>query len=235
MRFHFKVKMFVWNHLFTRAVLVLQHIKENILDHHQFAFRANTSKEEDTISTALRSAITLLENDNTHVRKLFVDFCSAFSTIFSHEADQKTWVTHSLTGYWTFSKELLDWCIVTASSLKWRTMSPRVVCSAPLWFTLYTHDCRAAMADWCLCRPRSNGRRWSGPLNHVFFYIMDGQGCSRRPSWGANGTRMQDEGHVMLWATFCWESLGPAIHVAVNLTHTTYVGIPWLLWPLSAG
>jgi len=29
----------------------------------------------------------------------------------------------------------------------------------------------------------------------------------------------------MLWATFCWETLGPAIHVDVTLTRTTYLTI----------
>ena len=29
----------------------------------------------------------------------------------------------------------------------------------------------------------------------------------------------------MLWAMFCWETLGPAIHVDVNLTRVTYLNI----------
>lgn len=29
----------------------------------------------------------------------------------------------------------------------------------------------------------------------------------------------------MLWAIFCWESLGPAIHVDINLTRATYLNI----------
>ena len=29
----------------------------------------------------------------------------------------------------------------------------------------------------------------------------------------------------MLWAMFCWETLGPAIHVDVTLTRTTYQSI----------
>lgn len=32
-------------------------------------------------------------------------------------------------------------------------------------------------------------------------------------------------GNVMLWAMFCWKSLGPGIHVAVTLTCTTYPNI----------
>ncbi len=29
----------------------------------------------------------------------------------------------------------------------------------------------------------------------------------------------------MFWAMFCWETLGPAIHVDVTLTRTTYLSI----------
>ncbi|KAK3549732.1 hypothetical protein QTP86_007743 [Hemibagrus guttatus] len=32
-------------------------------------------------------------------------------------------------------------------------------------------------------------------------------------------------GSVMLWAMFCWETLGPAIHVDASLTRTTYLSI----------
>jgi len=29
----------------------------------------------------------------------------------------------------------------------------------------------------------------------------------------------------MLWEMFCWETLGPAIHMDVNLTRSTYLNI----------
>lgn len=40
------------------------------------------------------------------------------------------------------------------------------------------------------------------------------------------GRRQANEGCVMLWVMFCWETLGPAIHVGVTLTHTTYLSRP---------
>ena len=62
------------------------------------------------------------------------------------------------------------------------------------------------------------------------------------------GRQQAGGGSVMFWAMFCWETLGPAIHVDVNLTHVTSQqhrcrpgtplhgnGIPWWQWPLSAG
>ena len=39
------------------------------------------------------------------------------------------------------------------------------------------------------------------------------------------GRRQADGGSVMLWAMFYWEPLGPAIHVDVILTRTTYLGL----------
>ena len=36
------------------------------------------------------------------------------------------------------------------------------------------------------------------------------------------GRRQASGGRVMLWAMFCWETLGPAIHVDATLTDNTY-------------
>ncbi|KAK3535233.1 hypothetical protein QTP70_005025 [Hemibagrus guttatus] len=39
------------------------------------------------------------------------------------------------------------------------------------------------------------------------------------------GSRRASGGSVMLWSMFCWETLGPAIHVDVTLTRSTYLSI----------
>ncbi|KAK3519768.1 hypothetical protein QTP70_003892 [Hemibagrus guttatus] len=39
------------------------------------------------------------------------------------------------------------------------------------------------------------------------------------------GRRRAGGGSVLLWAMFCWETLGPAIHVDVTLTRSTYLSI----------
>ena len=39
------------------------------------------------------------------------------------------------------------------------------------------------------------------------------------------GRRQAGGGSLMLWAMFYWETSGPAIHVDVTLTHTTYRSI----------
>ncbi|KAI4889320.1 hypothetical protein NFI96_006060 [Prochilodus magdalenae] len=71
--------------------LVLSHIKAVIppdLDQHQFAYRTNRSTE-DAVSMALHTALTHLEQPNTYVRMLFVDFSSAFNTIIPHKLVSK--------------------------------------------------------------------------------------------------------------------------------------------------
>ncbi|KAI4891225.1 hypothetical protein NFI96_010449 [Prochilodus magdalenae] len=63
--------------------LVLRHIKTLLppsLDPLQFAYRPNRSTD-DAISTTLHLALTHLDNRNTYVRMLFIDFSSAFNTI----------------------------------------------------------------------------------------------------------------------------------------------------------
>ncbi|KAK3561066.1 hypothetical protein QTP86_026371 [Hemibagrus guttatus] len=44
------------------------------------------------------------------------------------------------------------------------------------------------------------------------------QGCTM-------GRRQASGGSVMLWAMFCWETVGPAIHMDVTLTCSTYLSI----------
>ena len=63
--------------------LVLDHINSIVpdtLDPLQFAFRPNRSTA-DVISIALHTALSHLDKRNTYVRKLFIDYCSAFSII----------------------------------------------------------------------------------------------------------------------------------------------------------
>ncbi|KAK3570978.1 hypothetical protein QTP86_031835, partial [Hemibagrus guttatus] len=58
---------------------------------------------------------------------------------------------------------------------------------------------------------------------------LDGRVRVRRLPWEhmapgcTMGRRQARGGSVMLWAMFCWETLGPAIHVDVPLTRTTYL------------
>ncbi len=65
--------------------LVREHICSVLpasLDPLQFAYRSNRSTD-DAIAFTLHTALTHLENKNTYVRMLFVDYSSAFNTIAS--------------------------------------------------------------------------------------------------------------------------------------------------------
>ncbi len=67
--------------------LVMHHIKSslpNTLDPFQFAYRPNRSTD-DAISTTLHLALTHLEEKDSYVRMLFIDFSSAFNTIIPQQ------------------------------------------------------------------------------------------------------------------------------------------------------
>ncbi|KAL0148752.1 hypothetical protein M9458_055930 [Cirrhinus mrigala] len=71
--------------------LVMHHIKSslpNTLDPFQFAYRPNRSTD-DAISSALHLALTHLEQKDSYVRMLFIDFSSAFNTIIPQQLIHK--------------------------------------------------------------------------------------------------------------------------------------------------
>ncbi len=80
--------------------------------------------------------------------------------------------------------------------------------------------------------PQNNGRP-GGLVWWITFYLhhVDGlvhvrclPGEHMAPG-GTMGRRQASGGSVMLWTMFCWETLGPAFHVDVTLTCTTYLSI----------
>ncbi len=91
--------------------LVMQKIKNslpNTLDPLQFAYRPNRSTD-DAISSTLHLALTHLENKDSYVRMLFIDFSSAFNTIIPQQLINKlnllglnnslcNWILDFLTG-----------------------------------------------------------------------------------------------------------------------------------------
>ncbi|KAK3537275.1 hypothetical protein QTP70_007002 [Hemibagrus guttatus] len=71
--------------------LAMRHMKVQLppsLDPLQFAYHLNRSTD-DAISTTLHLSLTHLDNKDTYVRMLFIDFSSAFNTIIPQQLIEK--------------------------------------------------------------------------------------------------------------------------------------------------
>ncbi len=91
--------------------LVMHNIKTRLPNTHdplQLAYRPNRSTD-DAISSTLHLALTHLENKDSYVRMLFIDFSSAFNTIIPQQLINKlnllglnnslcNWILDFLTG-----------------------------------------------------------------------------------------------------------------------------------------
>ncbi|XP_072769512.1 uncharacterized protein [Nerophis lumbriciformis] len=136
--------------------LVLQHIKDHIppdFDPHQFAYRANRSTE-DAIAVALHSALNHLEQQQSYVRMLSVDYSSAFNTIIPDRLCNKldTLGLPPLTNAWirdflTDRPQNVRLGPHLSSSRTLSIGSPQGCVLSPLLYCLYTHDCSPAHSD----------------------------------------------------------------------------------------
>ncbi len=125
----------------------------NTLDPLQFAYRPNRSTD-DAISSTLHLALTHLENKDSYVRMLFIDFSSAFNTIIPQQLINKL----SLLG---LNNSLCNWILDfltgrpqsvrvghnTSSTTTLSTGAPQGCVLSPLLFTLLTHDCTAKFSS----------------------------------------------------------------------------------------
>ena len=71
--------------------VVLAHFQCNTpesLDPLQYAYCPKRSTE-DTISVTLHIALSHLENKDTYIRMLFIDYSSAFNTVLPHKLTNK--------------------------------------------------------------------------------------------------------------------------------------------------
>ncbi len=136
--------------------LVMQKIKNslpNTLDLLQFAYRPNHSTD-DAISSTLHLALTHLENKDSYVRMLFIDFSSAFNTIIPQQLINKlnllglnnshcNWILDFLTG----RPQSVRVGHNTSSTTTLSTGASQGCVLSPLLFTLLTHDCTAKFSS----------------------------------------------------------------------------------------
>ncbi len=119
------------------------------LDPLQFAYHSNRSTG-DAIAFTLHTALSHLENKNTYVRMLFVDYSSAFNTIVPATLVAKlqtlglnrslcSWILDFLTG----RSQVVRMGNNTSSPLTLNTGAPQGCVLSPLLYSLYTHDCTA--------------------------------------------------------------------------------------------
>ncbi|KAK3530008.1 hypothetical protein QTP86_009388 [Hemibagrus guttatus] len=132
--------------------LVIRHIKTQLppsLDPLQFAYRPNRSTD-DTITTTLHLSLTHLDNKDTYVQMLFIDFSSAFSTIIPQHLIEKlsllglntslcNWILDFLTG----RLQLVRIGNRFSSTTTLSTGAPQGCVLSPLLFTLLNHHCAA--------------------------------------------------------------------------------------------
>ncbi len=112
----------------------------------QFAYFSNRSTD-DAIAFTLHTALSHLEDKNSYVRMLFVDYSSAFNTIVPTTLVAKlqilglnrslcSWILDFLTG----RSQVVRIGNNTSSPLILNTGAPQGCILSPLLHSLYTHD-----------------------------------------------------------------------------------------------
>ncbi|KAK3553665.1 hypothetical protein QTP70_006873 [Hemibagrus guttatus] len=132
--------------------LIMRHNKTQLppsLEPLQFAYHSNRFTD-DAITTTLYLALTHLDNKNSYIQMLFIDFSSAFNTIILQHMIEKlsllglntslcNWILDFLTG--KPQSVRIGNSISSTNTLS--TGAPQGCVLSPLLFTLLTHDCAA--------------------------------------------------------------------------------------------
>ncbi len=127
---------------------------------------AETVSTDDAIAFTLHTALSHLENKNTYVRMLFVDYSSAFNTIVPATLVEKlqtlglnrslcSWILDFLTG----RSQVVRMGNNTSSPLILNTGAPQGCVLSPLLYSLYTHDCTATHSSNVIVK-FADDQRW---------------------------------------------------------------------------
>ncbi|KAI4888731.1 hypothetical protein NFI96_022238, partial [Prochilodus magdalenae] len=130
--------------------LVMTQIKATIditVEPHQYTYRKNRSTD-DAISSVVHTTLTHLEQRDSYVRMLFVDFTSTFNTMIPQTLTNKlcslglcpslcNWVLDFLNN----GPQSVRIHNLTSSTTILNTGSPQGCVMSPLLFTLLTYDC----------------------------------------------------------------------------------------------
>ncbi|KAK3523934.1 hypothetical protein QTP70_016741, partial [Hemibagrus guttatus] len=156
--------------------LVMRHIKTQLppsLDPLQFAYCPNRSTD-NAITTTLHLSLTHLDNKDTYVRMLFIDFSSAFNTIIPQHLIEKLSLLSLKTSLCNW---ILDFLTERPQSVRngnsfsntttLCTGAPQGCVLSPLLFTLLTHDCESTVRT----TTSSSLSSWSAQSNHYPLFI----------------------------------------------------------------
>lgn len=132
--------------------LVKDHITSSLpstLDPYQFAYCPNRSTD-DAIATALHLSLDHLENNNSYVQMLFIDFSSAFNRVIPQHLVNKlseigisTPLCNWLLDFLTDRPQMVRVGKNSSETTIMNTGVPQGCVLSPLLFTLMTHDCSA--------------------------------------------------------------------------------------------
>ena len=136
--------------------VVLTHIQSRIpdtLDPLQYAYRPNRSTS-DAVAAVLHYSLSHLENKDSYIRTLFVDYSSAFNTVIPHKLTDKLstlglhpticdWLQDFLTG----RPQSVRIGNRTSASIITNIGTPQGCVLSPILYTLFTHDCVASHID----------------------------------------------------------------------------------------